>query len=347
MPLSTHPRRRRPGRRVWHDLNALYRQHLNRRALRSGEVGAKTRRERRVVLERALRDLLEAGYEVQRLKNLRGRHIRAIIEQWRSRGLQASTLSTYCSHLRVLCLWLGKARLITVLDSIVDSQPGMTRRCSVAMKDRSERGAGIEFQTVLNRALVLDQRFACQLALIAEFGLRSQEAWLFRPHLAEHGRYVRVQWGTKGGRPRELPLPITSSQKAVLEWAKSFAETGAESMVPRGWSVQRWRWRYYRLCKQVGLTRSHGATPHSLRHGVLLDLYEQATGEPAPVRGGNLAARDPDANYAARCLVSQHAGHGRPKVSSAYLGSANTRTLLPNVAGGMQSESANAGEAST
>jgi site-specific recombinase XerC len=308
------------------DLNALYRQHLFRRARRGGEVGSKTRRERRIVLERALRDLHSAGFELQRLKNLQAKHIRHVIEHWQARGLQSSSLASYCSHLRVLCRWLGKPQLILVLDGYVAARPRLTRRRTATDRDRSERAVGVDFPTLLNRALSLDQRFAAQLALIAAFGLRSQEAWLFRPHLAEHGRQVRVLWGTKGGRPRLLPLPLTPEQKAVLEWAKQFAATPAESMIPPGWSVQRWRWRYYRLCKKIGLTRrALAVTPHSLRHGVLLDLYEALTGSPAPARGGELAQTDPQADAAARQVVAENAGHSRPQVSSAYLGPVRPR----------------------
>ncbi len=66
------PRRRGPLGQLYCDLNELYREHLPRRALRGGEVGMKTRRERRVVIDRALRDLhRRAGRKLHRLKNLR------------------------------------------------------------------------------------------------------------------------------------------------------------------------------------------------------------------------------------------------------------------------------------
>jgi integrase len=157
---------------------------------------------------------------------------------------------------------------------------------------------------------------------MAELGLRLQEAMLFRPHMAlDDVGCLRILWGTKGGRPRALPLPVSPTQRAVVEWAKTFAQTPAESMVPRGWRLERYRRRVYRLCARIGLTkRQQGATPHSLRHGALLRLYERLTGVAPPARGGDLVSHDPEADLAARILVALQAGHSRSSVSSAYLG---------------------------
>jgi len=325
------------------DLNAHYRKYLSRRARSEAQVGAKTRRERRAVLELALKDLHCNGMELRKLKNLGAKHVRSIIAAWCGRGLLASTLATNISHLRTLCRWVGKPELIQVIDEIVASQPGLTRRRVATDRDRSEEGAGVDRGEVLAKAYEIDARFCCVLALIAEFGLRISEALTFRPHLAEDAAgCVRILWGTKGGRPRTLPLPLTPAQRAVLEWAKTFAETDAESMIPRGERLEVYRRRVYRLCAHVGLTkRQLGATPHSLRHGVLLRLYERLTGEAAPARGGTLGAHDAHADLAARVLVALQAGHSRPSVTSAYLGprrvrrpgptgSANQTTTLPS-----------------
>jgi integrase len=293
-------------------------------------VGAKTQHERRIVLERALRDLHGSEFELRRLANLRAKHIRIILTNWRARRLKPSTLATNVSHLRTLCRWLEKPELIRVIDSIIAAEPELTRRRTATDRDRSEQGVGVDLTQILVRAFLEDPRFGCQLTLIAAFGLRALESWLFRPHLAEDsaGR-VHILWGTKGGRPRVIPLPLTEEQRLVLDWARSFAATDAESMIPRGWKLQQWRRRFYRLCQRVDLTkRQSGVTPHSLRHGVLLDLYEQLTGTEAPARGGDLRDRDPAADEAARALVAAVAGHARTAVSSAYLGSAKLARSL-------------------
>lgn len=282
----------------------------------------KTRRERRIVIESALRDLHAAGLKLRRLKNFRAKHVRRILSLWQARPFKTSTRSTYISHLRTLCTWLDKPQLVCLIDEFVAKHPHLVQRRTVADMDRSERGADVSIIDVMTRAVALDERFAAQLALIIAFGLRSMEAWLFRPHLAlcSDGA-VQVLWGTKGGRPRVLPIEITQAHRAVLVWAQRFSQTRSESMIPRGWTVQRWRRRYYRLCARLGLTRRQlGITPHAFRHGMLLDLYEWITQVPAAVRGGTLAQSDPTADRAARALVSAVAGHAEVHITSAYLG---------------------------
>ncbi len=324
------PRRRGPLGQLYCDLNELYREHLPRRALRGGEVGMKTRRERRVVIERALRDLhRRAGLKLHRLKNLRWKHVLRILEEWQARSLQPSTLSGYVSHLRTFCMWLGKPQLVEMIDHHIAGHPTLVRRRTVTDVDRSERAANLDLADVLQRARAREERFAAILALMIVFGLRTLEALLFRPHLALRDGVIHVPWGTKGGRPRTLQIVLTQQHYAVLEWAQTFARTRADSMIPSGCSVQRYRRRFYDLCRQIGLTRRAGVTPHAFRHGCHLDFYEWLTGHPASARGGTLAQTDPDADRAARQLVALNAGHADLYVSGAYIGGMRPRKAQP------------------
>jgi integrase len=286
-------------------------------------VGEKTKVERRIVLERALRDLVKSGMKLRRIENMKEKHVRRILDSWRSRELRASTMAIYVSHLRTLCGWLNNPGLINAIDRYVMIDPSMTRRRLVTNRDRSEQAVGITREEILRLAMKVDERFACQLRLVMAFGLRSQEAWLLRPHLAEgEGGTVCIRWGTKNGRPRTLP-PMTIEQRTALDEAKKFAVSVSESTIPRGWTLQRWRHHYYWLLRKLGLTRAKaGVTPHSLRHGVLLRHYEAVAGVSAPARGGDLRSRDPFADRAARDEVAEFAGHRRRSIASVYIGSA-------------------------
>ena len=112
-------------------------------------------------------------------------------------------------------------------------------------------------------------------------------------------------------------------QRAVLERVQALVQTRHGSMIPPGYErAEQWARHFYRRCKQIGLTKDQlGITPHSLRHGVLLDLFEAIAGVPAPVRGGSEVPLDAAQEQVAREIVSEFAGHSRPQVSSAYLGS--------------------------
>ena len=85
--------------------------------------------------------------------------------------------------------------------------------------------------------------------------------------------------------------------------------------------LEDWLREFYRLNRQIGLTKNQlGSTAHSLRHGFLLDLYQELAGVSAPVRSDadtSSLARD----RAVRKVLAECAGHSRPQVSSAYLGS--------------------------
>lgn len=311
-----------PKGQLFTDLNAIYRRHINRRATREGEVGEKTRRERRVVIEAALRNLHRDGLKLRRLRNFRAKHVRAVIRAWRERDLLPSTLSSYISHLRVFCTWLGKTQYVELIDDYLAANPHIARRRLVTDRDRSERGAGVAFEDVFTQALALDERYACTLLLMKVFGLRIREALLLRPHLVEgpNGE-VKIFWGTKGGRPRVLPIVMNDVQRRVLQWARTFAQHRADSMIPPNYSLERWRRRCYYLNQKIGLTkRQLGVTPHSLRHGAASDLYEILAGVPSAVRGGTLSVDDPEGDRAVRQIVAEFAGHSRRHITSAYLG---------------------------
>lgn len=308
------------------DLRAVLYRHGSVAVSRTRAVAAKTRRERRVVMTRMLVDIYRSGLKLGRLKNLRGKHVRSALERWTAAGLAASTLSTYVSHLRSLVIWLEKRELLPIIDDYLVEHPGLTKRRAATDTDKSERGAGIDVGEILRRAAAVgDPHFLAQLSLMAVFGLRAREAWLFRPHLAlgELG-HVEVTAGTKGGRTRTLPTPLTEDQIAVLEYARAWVPHVSGSMIPSNYArAEQWARRFYALCARIGLTRRGlGATPHSLRHGMLLDLFGALAGIPAPVRREDSSApMNSERERSVREVIAAQAGHARPQISSAYLGS--------------------------
>ncbi len=317
---------RGPLGKLLRELRGLIHIHGGTAAVSSRAVGGKTERERRVVLKAMLVNLYRGGYKLCSPKNFRSKHVRAILQNWRDRGHAASTMATYISHLRTFCAWIEKPQLIGVIEKFCAENPGVTRRSTATERDKSAKGAGVDFQEIFRLALEEDAWVACQLLLSALFGLRARESWLFRPHIVLcYMNTITITEGTKGGRPRTLPLQLTPEQKAAWEWAKTFPKTPSESMIPRGYTVKRWAAHYYWVCRKIGLSRrgKFSVTPHSLRHGVLLDLYEGLTGVSAPVRGGVAGAADRHEDRAAREVVAEFAGHSRASVTSAYIGSAN------------------------
>ena len=149
------------------------------------------------------------------------------------------------------------------------------------------------------------------------FGLRREEAIKFRPSVADHGDYLRLQssW-TKGGKARDIPVR-TPAQRALLERARALAGTG--SLIPGRLSYIQQRKKYDRDTAKAGLRKLHG-----LRHAYAQDRYEALTGWKAPLAGGPpvslLSAEEKELDMLARETISRELGHERARVTSVYLG---------------------------
>lgn len=136
---------------------------------------------------------------------------------------------------------------------------------------------------------------------------------------------LAVTRGTKGGRPREVPIECKLS---ILEEAARLSNGMTGSTVPADRTLKQWRdWYYYVLAKH-GVTRSGlGVTSHGLRHGYLQTLYEQASGVPAPIKRAGLRP-DPQLHQEAMRRVVEAAGHSRMTKANAYLSTFATQERL-------------------
>lgn len=169
------------------------------------------------------------------------------------RKLKPATIATKLAHLSVLCRVIDKPQLLSNREQLFRDFDRLERSLA-ARSDKSIEAAGLAFMSIYERACALNPRVACQLALCWEFGLRVQESWCFRPHQAVRNGLVHVLWGTKGGRRRVLGAPLIEEQRVLIELAKTFVTTEAESMVPRGCSLARWKAIFYRVVRRIGLT---------------------------------------------------------------------------------------------
>ncbi|HEY0682995.1 MAG TPA: integrase domain-containing protein [Steroidobacter sp.] len=314
----------RLGHQLWREIRDNFQSAVRMSAGGDRQVGTKTRSDR-VKNLRELAFWLAAVFRVHSIVHLKRKHLVAYCHWLEDKKLSPATIATKLAHVSVLCRALGKQQLMEEREKLFQN-PNSLRRSLATNRDKSLEAAGVDFQTIYDQAHRLNPRVACQLALCWEFGLRVQEAWRFRPHLALRDGLVLVLWGAKGGRKRTLTAPLTAKQEALLELAKTFAPTKAESMVPRGQSLRSWKSVFYGVTKKIGLTRKQsGATPHSLRHSYANREYERVTDRVSPVKGGTLAKDDPDADRAARELVADELGHSRASIASAYIGSARHR----------------------
>ena len=77
---------------------------------RDGSHG--TRRERSYALAQMANTLHEEGYRGLRARNLKGRHVEALVAEWRRQGLTDGTVKNRMAHLRWLARKIGKPGIV-------------------------------------------------------------------------------------------------------------------------------------------------------------------------------------------------------------------------------------------
>jgi hypothetical protein len=155
------------------------------------------------------------------------------------------------------------------------------------------------------------------------FGLRMKEAALLKPHQADRGHYLAVNWGTKGGRARVIDIQ-TDYQRDVLNRAKALVVGQRGSMVPAEYSFKAWRNQYYYVCHKAGISRKNGIVSHGLRHERLNEVYHAITGIKSPIKRSREDPVDKKTAFlldeVARQEIAEIAGHSRSSVAAAYIG---------------------------
>lgn len=346
--------------RHWRDvLNLLLAENNWRHGAKKKGVSARTMEARREFFFRFFRELRKDEQTQYRIdpRSLRTRHIEFAVKRWLERGLTIATIHTYLSHLRVLSEWIRKPGLVrppTHYEGLFEAG----KRSIVATRDRSWTGNGVDANAVIAKVFEMDERVGLQLQICRAFGLRVKEAIMLRPRadVINAGqalaidpslatpvvdRYLVVHRGTKGGRERLVPIDSPSKEAAI---AAAVAATSNESshMGRNDRSLLQSYRRYYYVLDACGVTaKDLGVTSHGLRHEYAADVYADVSGQPAPIRGGDVPDKPSDDR--ARLTVARQLGHGRKQIASAYLGSRTATKSLKPTADGIDESNQGAG----
>ena len=173
-----------------------------------------------------------------------------------------------------------QAGMILGSEHYVKNPTSVERHC-VAQWDKTWSGQQKNLAEILDRFQQQDPHVALQLELQRAFGLRMREAALLKSHSADKGAYLAVNWGTKGGRDRVIPIE-TDYQRDVLTRAKVLITNKRNSLIPENYNFKQWKNHYYYVCHQHGISRKEGITSHGLRHERLNEIYHNITGQLSP-----------------------------------------------------------------
>ncbi|MFC3148325.1 phage integrase N-terminal domain-containing protein [Piscinibacterium candidicorallinum] len=288
-------------------------------------AGDDTTRTRRAMLSTFADDLRKEGIRLTDLDQLSAKHVHRVVQAWRARGVSASTMSTWLSHLRVVMRVVGRSQVVPATDQFA-GYPGELRRRTSALVPKGWRPKGVDPAEVFARVKKKCLHAWHILRMCAAFGLRAKEGVRARPAQMVQDGLLSVEDGTKGRRPRTVPI-LTEDQREVLRAAADFSLSPAcrkGTLIRQGYTVKQDQRRLYYVLSACGITADElGVTVHGLRHDYLNTRFEQIAGVPSPVVGGVIpvSSLPKDVLRHAEQTVAHEAGHARRSISRAYLGS--------------------------
>jgi integrase len=299
-------------------LNAVLKAHNKTAAVGGKAVSFATQDARREILEQGFRELRGLGFKLPDVCGFKERHMTALGHAWEAKGLSASTIQNRISIFRVFAEWVGKGGMIRGSENYVKN-PESVERHLITNIDNTWSGQNKTLAEKLELIQEQDKYVAIQMELQRAFGLRMKEAALLKPHMADKENYLAVNWGTKGGRDRVVPIQ-NNYQRDVLIRAKLFLTNPGDSMTPKDLNFKEWRNHYYYVCRQVGVSRKDGITSHGLRHERLNEIYREVTGQLSPAKGGAVDSININTHEIARQEIAETAGHSRKSIAGAYIG---------------------------
>ncbi|CAN7794634.1 integrase domain-containing protein [Paraburkholderia hospita] len=280
-------------------------------------LSIKTQEYRAAKLCKAFKELRDGGFALQTPWSLKHKHVQHLVDKWIAAGQSGGTIENKLTYLRAIAQWMGKTNLIGSLGEYADRDALGLKRSYVATEDKSWAAHGVDAVAKIDEIAQTCPYTAVQLKLQAAFGLRIEESFMLRPaEAARNPRLLAVTRGTKGGRPREVPI---ETKIGILVEAARLSNGQTGSTVPADRTLRQWRdWYYYVLEKHGVTRRGIGITSHGLRHEYLQTLYEETAGVPAPIKRAD-ARPDPQLHEEAMRRVVEAAGHSRLTKSGAYL----------------------------
>jgi integrase len=314
-------------------LGAILKKHNHLHSTKHKGVSFKTMLDRQRLFASFFRELRHhTPYRNLDPRQLANRHIEAMVERWVARNLSTATIHNYLSFLRSYGGWIGKPGMVREPQYYVGAESPHAHRSQVATFDHSWAARNVDIEAKIAEVSAFDPWVGLQLELCARFGMRPKEARHFRPHGAvipraqaiardadafpEHETFLHISHGTKGGRPRDVPI-TSEAQRELLSRLTATVATGMYVGRPGCTGTQN-STRFYYVIRRFGISKDQlGVVAHGLRHQRANDAYESAAGAPSRVRGGS---ERPPLDTQARERTARLLGHSRPRVVSCYTG---------------------------
>ncbi|WP_313437237.1 integrase domain-containing protein [Atlantibacter hermannii] len=218
------------------------------------------------IVQRFSRHLCSLNIQIQRVEQIKVRHIECYIQARLAQEIGKRTLQNEMAALRGILQQAGRKQ-VAHHDRLTNKALGLAG----ASRKGTNRAITPEYYSkVLEAARDKDAGLAVTLELARLMGLRSQEAVqccqslkTWRQAMERGETRLTVVFGTKGHRPRETIIQDTGAVKKALDNALSVAELRNGRLIDQP-NLQK-AMNYWRgALAEAGLTRNY--TPHSLRY---------------------------------------------------------------------------------
>ncbi|WP_250997102.1 integrase domain-containing protein [Escherichia coli] len=240
----------------------------------------KTVNDRIHITKRFSEHLRALNIQIQRVEQIRVRHIECYIEERLEQDIGLRTLQNDMAALQAVLRQAGRRQVV--------EHPRLTNKAlgvSGASRNGTRRAITPEhYQQVMEKARAEDAGLAAALEIARLMGLRSQEAvqsslslktWLKAIERGENR--LKVVFGTKGGRPRHTTVLDTGAVRKALEKALLVADRHNGRLIDKPdlkMALESW----HKQVIKVGLKGEF--SPHSLRYAWAQDmaLYHSSRG---------------------------------------------------------------------
>lgn len=320
--LVTPPVHKRHGGGWQHKLKMILLEHNHQKKNQKGQASYRSQEARATRLFDCFRTLRrDLHYGIEDPKNLKPRHVEALVKFWVEKELAPSSIDNNLSVLRLFSGWVNKNGMVK---SLSDYAPDV-KRTYAATRDKSW-SANVEDPWALwERVYQEDKNIGMQLLFGMAFGARKKEMLCFKPFIDVRKYIIVLKDGVKGARIRDVEIE-TEFQHAVLEALKDHIRK--RKGTPKEWigdprkTLKQNESRYYYVLRKCGVTMAgEGVTGHGLRVEFALSQLEKR-GLVSTLRGGtaSLPDRDKFTESLHYLRVSEQLGHSRKSVITAYYG---------------------------
>ncbi|NLD01582.1 MAG: hypothetical protein GX673_12530 [Gammaproteobacteria bacterium] len=201
-------------------------------------------------------------------------------------------------------------------------QPVTSRAEGLTRRDNVRKSPTTSKEQLQQAQADMPELAAAVAGLARELGLRSKEASLLNATAvlkeAKEKLLVTIVDGTKGGRPRTVPVTQPSQLDALINATRLQGDN--RSLIPRH---QTWvEFRASTLYNgRAALKRSGIKSYHDLRAAYAADRYLEETGCLAPCNNNGRRTAERTIDLKAREMIADELGHGRTDVLVSYVGS--------------------------